>query len=94
MKKLKKKNILIDFLYISANAEPQCGPGKLENLVYVGTGFIVIKLNSLVKPNYTTRKSYAKELLDAFLDDKSVVLYTNTCQKEDYGFYQLDVMND
>lgn len=60
----------------------------------VGSGIIVIKLNSLKIPNYTNKLNMAKELFDAFLDDKSVVLYTNTCQKEDYGFSELDVLND
>lgn len=89
---------MIDLLHILANAAPQCGPGKLESLIYVGTspndGIIVIKLDSLKIPNYTKRLNMAKDLFDAFLDEKSVVIYTNTCQTEDYGFAELDVLND
>lgn len=88
------------FFCISANADDKtCGPGALEYVVFVGKangteeGIIVIKLNVFDAPNFTDRLYLQRDIFDAYLNNNKVILYTNTCQKEDYGFSQFKVLS-
>lgn len=84
---------------ISVNADKPCGPGTLDYVVFVGyvengmdLGLVIIKLNVFKTPNYTKRLYLQRYIYNAFLNNSKVILYTNSCQTEDYGFAKFEVL--